>query len=766
MGIDVVRASRICAVAHGGQILVSQLTRDLLADAGVETIDLGKAPAEGHPRARAALPTRGRRLAGVVSASSDARWRDAAGTPPQAGRPTGRSRRDPSAPRALGRPARDDHGSRWRRQEPARPRSGGLSSSRAAGPSRRPRPGVGPDARSRGDRAAVGAREQAGRTLAEGIADALRGTHTLLFLDNLEHLTASRARHRDAARSGSGSRRPHDEPRAAPALGRARPSARRRSRWTTPRRCSSSSPPPAASSLQEDAMPSVREICRRLDGLPLAIELVAARLVVLPPARVLQALDEGLALEMEGPVDLPGAPTHAASHDRLELRAPERRASRQLHGALGVFAGGCTLDDARAVADAGTGFFKRPRVARRVEPRAKRGRGRRRPTVDARDRSRGRGRTTSRRTATSTSFAVVMRSASSSWRLQAEGELAGPEPGGVARTARVRARQHSRRARLVCSRRAESRRRCVRVSALGRFWRAHGHVTEARRWLVARPRASSTGVSRRGARGSACTAAHQATAQSDWDAAVPLLEEAIELFRECGREPTKSWRSRASGSLASARDDPRSAAAALSERALTLARQVGDARGDIVRALIVARRRVLGAGRARQGASALRGGGRAPTGRSVTPCSSRTRSTTSAWRRSRAGTSIGRAEAFEDALGSARELGDVLHTCGSAVHARGARPSRWQSERSPQSEHERASPSTRVSRTIGLVARVPRAFWPAPPPPRAPSRGAARRCSDAAEALRRDDAPDGFEAPPSSRRISRCSPLSQGPSRR
>ena len=57
--------------------------------------------------------------------------------------------------------------------------------------------------------------------------------------------------------------------------------------------------------LQDDALASVHEICRRLDGLPLAIELVAARLVVLPPAEIVRALEEGLALEMEGPVDLP-----------------------------------------------------------------------------------------------------------------------------------------------------------------------------------------------------------------------------------------------------------------------------------------------------------------------------------------------------------------------------------------------------------------------------------------------------------------------------
>jgi predicted ATPase len=49
----------------------------------------------------------------------------------------------------------------------------------------------------------------------------------------------------------------------------------------------------------------VAEICRRLDGIPLALELAAARMQVLSPSAFLQRLDRRLNLLSGGSVDLP-----------------------------------------------------------------------------------------------------------------------------------------------------------------------------------------------------------------------------------------------------------------------------------------------------------------------------------------------------------------------------------------------------------------------------------------------------------------------------
>jgi predicted ATPase len=92
----------------------------------------------------------------------------------------------------------------------------------------------------------------------------------------------------------------------------------------------------------------VAEICKALEGLPLAIELAATRVGVLPPATMLQRLDNSLQLLKGGARDAPERQrTIRATIDwSYALLEPEQQ---QLFVRLAVFAGGCTLGAAESV---------------------------------------------------------------------------------------------------------------------------------------------------------------------------------------------------------------------------------------------------------------------------------------------------------------------------------------------------------------------------------------------------------------------------------
>ncbi len=197
----------------------------------------------------------------------------------------------------------------------------------------------------------LGLRDSADRTTTEALKLHLRDRTTLLLLDNLEQLlpdgadvVASIARgapdvrclvtSRELLRIGG--ERGHPVPPLDPAAGvqlfEARASAIR-----------------PDLQLGGETREIVRQICERLFGLPLAIELAAARVRLLSPALILERLTTSLDLA-GGSRDVPerqrtlrGA--MAWSHDLLS--EPERVLFRK----LGVFAGGFTAELALVVAD-------------------------------------------------------------------------------------------------------------------------------------------------------------------------------------------------------------------------------------------------------------------------------------------------------------------------------------------------------------------------------------------------------------------------------
>jgi predicted ATPase/DNA-binding XRE family transcriptional regulator len=210
---------------------------------------------------------------------------------------------------------------------------------------------------------ALGLRQYGGRTARDLVHGHLRDKRSLLVLDNLEHLLEAAPEVADllgscpslkvlaTSRAPLRVRGEQEYPveplpvpdlSGVPAVGDVEgiPSVRllvERAREVAP-----------SFGLTRQNAAAVAAICRRLDGLPLALELVAAQLKVLPPTALLARLDEALPLLSGGPRDLPERQrtmrdTLAWSHDLL---APEEQ---ELFARFSVFSGGFALAAAEAV---------------------------------------------------------------------------------------------------------------------------------------------------------------------------------------------------------------------------------------------------------------------------------------------------------------------------------------------------------------------------------------------------------------------------------
>ncbi len=217
--------------------------------------------------------------------------------------------------------------------------------------------------------AALGVREAGDRPLADRLAAALRGRAPLLVLDNLEQVPAAAPRLAAllAACPGltvlatsraplrvSGERTLGVPPLALPARpgGTGGPSPLEEVAGTEAVRLFVERAQAARSGFALTAAnaAAVAEICARLDGLPLAIELAAARAGALPPAALLARLERRLPLLTGGNRDSPARlrtmrDAIGWSHDLLD------EDERALFRRLAVFAGGFDLAATEAVAD-------------------------------------------------------------------------------------------------------------------------------------------------------------------------------------------------------------------------------------------------------------------------------------------------------------------------------------------------------------------------------------------------------------------------------
>ncbi|HSH78927.1 MAG TPA: adenylate/guanylate cyclase domain-containing protein, partial [Herpetosiphonaceae bacterium] len=209
----------------------------------------------------------------------------------------------------------------------------------------------------------VAVREHGGKPLLESLKDYLRDKHLLLLLDNFEQVTAAAPLVADLLAAAPRlsvlvtSREvlhlygEHDVavlPLTLPDPGHPMPLERLTQYEAVRLFIERAQAARSDFAVTNENAPAVAEICYRLDGLPLAIELAAARIRLLPPQAMLQRLTSRLRLLIGGARNLPERQQTlrgaiAWSYDLLE------QDEQTLFRRLAVFVGGFGLDAVEAV---------------------------------------------------------------------------------------------------------------------------------------------------------------------------------------------------------------------------------------------------------------------------------------------------------------------------------------------------------------------------------------------------------------------------------
>jgi predicted ATPase/class 3 adenylate cyclase len=375
VGLDVHRAARICSVGHGGQILLSEAVRVLAAPdlpSGVSLRDLGihrlkdlKEPEHLYQAAHPDLPS-----AFPAPKTLDARSNN---LPIQLTSFIGRAREITEVKRLL-----------------AGARFVTLTGSGGAGKTRLAlqvaadvvegyadgvwlaelAPITDPALVPKTVASALTVPEQPGRDMTDTLVDALRTKSLLLVLDNCEHLLAACAdltaallrvcpQVRILATSREGLGVPGEALWRVPSLSvpediRHLPPSEELVLYDAVRLFVDRAVMTAPSfAVTNENAPAVAQVCQRLDGIPLAIELAAARVKVLAVEQIAARLDDRFRLLTGGSrMGLPRHQTLRAAIDWSYQLLSEKE--RVLLRRLSVFTGGWTLEAAEAVCARGS----------------------------------------------------------------------------------------------------------------------------------------------------------------------------------------------------------------------------------------------------------------------------------------------------------------------------------------------------------------------------------------------------------------------------
>ena len=422
---------------------------------------------------------------------------------------------------------------------------------------------------------ALGLAEVAGEAAIDTLADALRGRELLLVLDNAEHVRQAAPRYAELVARA---------PRLTLLV------TSRAVLHVTGEHVFPVAPLDTAAAVelfdqrararQPDFEPTdanrseIREICLKVDCLPLAVELAAARMRVLTPETVLERLTERLSFLAGGPRDVPAR--QQTLRETLDwsygLLSDEER---ELLARLSVFRGGTTLeavatvcfdgDEDRALdlveslADASLVLVRRPEGEVRYSLLE---------TVRqyAAERLEELG-------------ADAPRRRHAEWFL-ALAERAEPELSGESQTqwfALLELEHDNARAALTFFLQAGEGGSALRLTvALSRFWYVRGHLGEARRHLeVVLP--SATDLDPLLLRRAQTAGASIALLQGDYEASKAFAEGALVSARRAGEPRFVANALSNLGAIVLAAGDETRAAVVL-EEAVTLAREVGDER--------------------------------------------------------------------------------------------------------------------------------------------------------------------------------------------